>query len=380
MLNNKRIPCIEPVERASFHLMAKPTGAECNLDCQYCYFLPKQELCQEITRMDENTLDLYIRQLFESHQTNSVTIAWQGGEPTIMGLDFFEKSIEIAKKYANIRQKIEYTIQTNGTLLDEKWCQFFKKNNFLVGLSLDGPAKYHNKFRSGHKQVINALRLLQKSAVEFDVLCTVNSANADHPEEIYEYFRDELGACYYHFIPIVEKNQDYTVSPEQYGKFLIQIFNQWIKKDIGKIFIRTFDNALAAWAGAPQTACIFAPTCGTSLIMMPSGDVYSCDHFVDGEHLLGNIHETHLRELVSSQEQHDFGQAKHATLPSSCQACDYLFACQGGCPKNRWKDGVNYLCPAYKKFFKHINKPMQEMAGLLSQGRAPAEIMEKENF
>ena len=361
----------------SFHLMVKPTGAECNLGCEYCYFLPKQELCKEVTRMSEETLELYIKQLIEAHQTNQVTIAWQGGEPTIMGLDFFKKSVELAKKYANSSQKIEYTIQTNGTLLDEEWCKFFKNNNFLVGLSLDGPEKYHNKFRSSHNQVVKGLKLLQKHDVEFDILCTVNSTNADHPQEIYEYFRDELGVNYYHFIPIVEKSQDFSVKPDQYGKFLTEIFNQWIQNDVGTVFVRTFDNALASWVQAPQTACVFAPTCGTALIMMPNGDVYSCDHFVDDKHLLGNISDTHLAELVSSQKQHEFGQIKQATIPSSCQKCDHLFACNGGCPKNRFVNNLNYLCPSYKAFFKHIDKPMQEMAELLRQGREAAEIMNK---
>ncbi|MBU0732276.1 anaerobic sulfatase maturase [Patescibacteria group bacterium] len=357
--------------------MVKPTGAECNLSCDYCYFLPKQELCKEVTRMSDETLELYIKQLIEAHQTNQVTIAWQGGEPTIIGLEFYKKSVKLAKKYAKVSQKIEYTIQTNGTLLDENWCKFFKQNNFLVGLSLDGPAKYHNRFRSSHIQVVASLELLKKHDVEFDILCTVNSANADHPKEIYEYFRDELGVNYYHFIPIVEKNQEFTVSPEQYGRFLTEIFDQWIQNDIGKVFVRTFDNALASWVQAPQTACIFAPICGTSLIMMPNGDVYSCDHFVDDKHLLGNISENHLSDLVGSAQQRKFGQTKHTSLPSSCQECHYLFACNGGCPKNRWENKLNYLCPAYKTFFKHIDKSMQEMAELLRQGRAPAGIMNK---
>lgn len=357
--------------------MVKPGGAECNLRCKYCYFLSKREMRPEPARMDEETLELYVRQLIGAHRTGRVTVAWQGGEPTIMGLPFFEKSVNLAKKYAKVSQKIEYTIQTNGTLLDENWCRFFKKNGFLVGLSLDGPARYHNKFRSAHKQVIKALKLLQEHDVDFDLLCTVNSANAGHPREIYEYFRDELGARYYHFIPIVEKNRDFTVAPEQYGRFLIEIFDQWVKNDVGNVFIRAFDNALAAWAGAPQTACIFARTCGTALVMMPGGDVYSCDHFVDNEHLLGNIHDTHLADLVGSQKQYEFGLAKQSTLPPTCRACDYLFACNGGCPKNRFENNLNYLCPAYKEFFNHVDKPMRAMAALLRQGRAPAEIMDK---
>jgi uncharacterized protein len=400
-----------------FHLLAKPTGAACNLDCQYCFFLSKEVLYPDSTfRMSDDLLKIYIRQMLDAQPSPDVSFNWQGGEPTLMGLDFFKRSVEYAEKYKKPGQKLLYTIQTNGTKLNNEWASFFKQNHFLVGLSLDGPKELHDVYRvnkggqGSFDQVMHGWEILKTHEVDVNILCTVNAVNGDFPLEVYHFFRDELKAQYMQFIPIVERATAKTltlanhgwsehpgtdrplytqegnlvtvrsVRPDQFGRFLISIFDQWIKVDVGKVFVQSFDSALANWLGQP-TLCVFQPTCGQSLVMEHNGDLYSCDHFVEPPYLLGNIKKTHMIDLVSSNQQKKFGRDKYDTLPLYCQKCDVLFACYGECPRNRFistPDGepnLNYLCEGYKQFFNHIDQPMRIMAQLLRTGRYADEVM-----
>ena len=383
----------------AFHVMAKPTGSACNLHCDYCFFLKKEALYPgSAFRMTDEVHEAYIRQLLEAHQVPQVTIAWQGGEPTLMGLDFFRRSVELQKKYQKPGTRIENTFQTNGILLDDDWCRFFHDNGFLVGLSLDGPKEVHDVHRKDKggrgtfDRVLAAARRLQAHRVEFNVLCTVNSANARHPLDVYRFFRDELGARYIQFIPIVERENetgcqegdtvtDRSVRPDEFGRFLIAIFDEWVKKDVGETFILNFDGALAGWLDMAGTVCIFGPTCGLGVALEHNGDLYSCDHFVEPKHLLGNILETPLIDLVASEKQVKFGRDKKEALPRYCRDCEFLRVCHGECPKNRFVEtpdgepGLNYLCAGYKAFFKHADKAMRIMAGLLRQDRPASEVM-----
>jgi uncharacterized protein len=342
-------------------------------------------------------LEKYISQYINAVKVPEVTFSWQGGEPTLLGIQFFKKAIKYQEKHKKPGMHIYNTIQTNGILLDDEWCQFFRENNFLVGISIDGPKEFHDAYRKDKKgnstfdRVMQSIRLMQEFRVEFNILSTVNRINADYPLEVYRFFKD-IGAQFIQFIPIVElgsedldgniKVSDESVLPEQYGDFLIAVFDEWVKKDVGKIYVQIFDAALASWFNYPPSVCLFAPTCGTAMIIEHNGDLYSCDHFVDSEHLLGNIMETPLQELVLSSQQSQFGLDKMDNLPSECIQCDFKFACYGACPKHRFikdKTGekrLNYLCPGYKKFFAHINWPMQVMTTLLKQERAPAYIMQ----
>ena len=379
--------------------MAKPTGAKCNLACEYCFYTPKSSLYpNEDLRMSDEVLEEYVKQYIEVIKTPEVTFAWQGGEPTLMGIEFFKKALKYQEKYKKNNMVVYNTIQTNGTLINNEWCQLFLENNFLVGISIDGPQELHDVYRNdkegnpSFERVMSAIRLMQKHGVEFNILTTVNRLNADHPLEVYKFFKEEVGAQFIQFIPIVElENNDpdgnfnvsnESVLPEQYGDFLIAIFDEWIKYDVGKVYIQLFDAALASWVGYPPSVCLFTPTCGTAMIIEFNGDLYSCDHFVDSEHLLGNIMVNPLDELVSSSQQLHFGLDKKDKLPLQCNHCNFKFACNGACPKHRFVvdendvGGINYLCPGYKKFFNHISWPMQIMASLFNQGRAPAEIME----
>jgi len=383
----------------AFHVMAKPTGSACNLNCDYCFFLKKEALYPGSSfRMPDEVHEAYIRQLLEAHQVPQVTIAWQGGEPTLMGLDFFRRSVELQKKYQKPGTRIENTFQTNGILLDDDWCRFFHDNGFLVGLSLDGPKELHDvhrKDKGGHgtfDRVLAAARRLQAHRVEFNILCTVNSDNSRRPLDVYRFFRDELGARYIQFIPIVERDNDSgyqeghrvtdrSVTPEEFGRFLIAIFDEWVKKDVGETFVLNFDGALAGWLDMAGTVCIFGPTCGLGLALEHNGDLYSCDHFVEPEYLLGNILETPLIELVASEKQLKFGRDKKDTLPRSCRECEFLRVCYGECPKNRFVEapggepGLNYLCAGLKAFFEHTDKAMRIMADLLRRDRPASEVM-----
>ncbi len=383
----------------AFHIMAKPSGSACNLNCDYCFFLKKERLYPGSNfRMSDEVHEAYIKQLFEAHQVPQVTVAWQGGEPTLMGLDFFRRSMGLQKKYAKPGTRIENTFQTNGILLNDEWCQFFHENNFLIGLSMDGPKELHDFYRKdkgGHgtfERVVRAARLLQKREVEFNILCTVNSKNADYPLDVYRFFRDELGAHYLQFIPIVERDNDSgfqegntvtdrSVRPNQWGRFLIEIFDEWVKRDVGQTFVLNFDGALAGWLGRAGTVCIFGPTCGLGMALEHNGDLYSCDHFVEPNYFLGNILKTPMIDLVTLEKQRKFGKDKKDLLPRYCRECEVLFVCNGECPKNRFietPDGeprLNYLCEGYKAFFKHADKPMRIMADLLRRGQNADEVM-----
>ncbi|MDP3584754.1 MAG: anaerobic sulfatase maturase [Thiobacillus sp.] len=402
-----------------YHLLAKPAGAACNLGCQYCFFLSKENLYTgESHLMDEATLETYIRQLMESSPGPQVDVAWQGGEPMLRGLNFYKRSVQLAEKYRKPHQRILHTLQTNGTLITDEWAAFFKQNNYLVGLSIDGPRAMHDAYRVSKKgegsfdDVIRGWTCLKQHQVDVNILCTVNAANADHPLEVYRFFRDELQAEYIQLIPIVERatvetigfaNQGWgglkgtdrplykqegnlvtgrTVTAEQFGQFLIGIFDEWVQRDVGRIYVTTFDVALGSWLGQ-HNACIVAPTCGNALVLEHNGDVYSCDHFVEPDYRLGNIRDTPLQALVASEKQRRFGQNKYDTLPKYCRECPVLFACYGECPRNRFirtpdgEDGLNYLCAGYKAFFTHIDTPMKTMADLLRQGRYADEIMQQ---
>jgi uncharacterized protein len=385
--------------RPAFHVMAKPTGARCNLNCAYCFFLKKDRLYPgSMFRMSDETMERYIRQTIEAHRVPQVTIAWQGGEPTLMGLDFFHRAMTVEQKYLKPGMRIENTLQTNGVLLDEGWCRFLHRNRFLVGLSLDGPRFLHDAYRrdmtgkSVFDKVVRAARLMQRHKVEFNILCTINAANSRHPIEVYRFFRDELKAPYLQFIPIVERVNDTgdqtgteiserSVLPEQYGKFLIAIFDEWIRRDVGRMFVQFFDGVLASYLWGRSTLCNLGPICGEGVALEHNGDVYSCDHFVEPSHLLGNIGEMHLAELVSSEAQWRFGAAKSEGLPRYCRKCPYLFTCYGECPKNRvlttpeGEPGLNWLCAGLKAFFSHTEKPMKQMAELLRRGQPAEQIM-----
>ena len=384
-----------------FHVLVKPTGARCNLACRYCFYLPKDQLYPDAQfRMPDEILEEYHRQYLQAMAYPEVTVAWQGGEPTLMGLAFFRKAIALQEKYKHPQTKILNTIQTNGVLLNDEWCQFFKEHNFLVGISIDGPQRLHNVYRVDQtgkgtfNKVMQGLRCLQKHQVDLNILATVHAGNADYPLEVYRFFRDEAKAEFIQFIPIVERDNTTgyqegntvtkrSVTAEQYGKFLIAIFDEWVKQDVGKIYVQLFDIALAAWSGAPETICVFAPTCGHSLVLEHNGDMYACDHFVEPSYYLGNILDHPMTELATLEKQQKFGIEKLDSLPNYCQDCKVSFVCHGGCPKNRFittprgEPGLNYLCRGYRAFFRHIDRPMRLMAKLLEENRAPAEIMQK---
>jgi uncharacterized protein len=408
---------LPPAAPPAYHVLTKPTGAVCNLDCTYCFFLSKEALYPGSKfRMAEETHEQYIRQLLESHQVPNVTVAWQGGEPTLMGLDFFRHTLELIERHKRPEQVIEHTIQTNGTKIDEEWAAFFAEHGFLIGLSMDGPADIHdaNRVDKGgkgtHEKVMRAARLLLDAGAEFNILCTVHSVNGDRGKEVYRFFRDEVGAHFVQFIPIIERATpeliqiaeigwgesnkvrplyeqkgdlvtSRSIGPEQYGRFLVDVFEEWVRRDVGSVYVQMFDVTLANFVGAPPGLCIHSETCGRALALEHNGDLYSCDHFVEPKYKLGNINETHMLELASSVQQLMFGMDKRDTLPRFCRECDVRFTCHGGCPKDRFHQdpygdpGLNYLCPSFKLFFHHVSRPMEAMGTLLGSGRAAAEIM-----
>jgi uncharacterized protein len=366
--------------------------------------------------MTEATLEAYIRQLLESHRTPRVTVAWQGGEPTLMQLEFFKRSIELVEKYKRPGQAVDHTFQTNGILLDDEWCTFFKEHNFLVGLSVDGPREIHDAYRRDRQKkgtfdrVMQGWRYLRKHNVDFNILCTVNAANEKFGREVYRFFRDEMHAKWVQFIPVVERataetieiaNQGWSeqegrkrllytqagnlvtersVGGRQYGQFLVDIFEEWVRHDVGKVYVQMFDVTLEAYFGR-HLLCIHAPTCGYGPALEHNGDLFSCDHFVEPKYKLGNIHETHMLNLIASPQQRKFGDDKRDLLTSQCQTCDVRALCHGGCPKDRFAlsrdgdEGQNYLCPGLELFFTHTRPAMRTMAQLLQQRRAPSEVM-----
>ena len=383
--------------------MAKPTGAVCNLDCAYCFFLSKESLYPGSKfRMSEEVMESYIRQTIEAQSAQEITIAWQGGEPTLMGLDFYRRAAEAVRRFRKPGTRVQHTIQTNGILLDEEWCRFLKENDFLVGISLDGPRDLHDIYRKDKggqgtwDRVVEGVRLLQRAGVEFNVLCTVNSANCQHPLEVYRFFRDDLGARYLQFIPIVERINDdggrllqqgvrvteRSVPAGQYGQFLISIFDEWVCRDVGKVFVQGIDAGLALWVYGQSPLCIYRPTCGAGVALEHNGDLYSCDHFVEPKHLLGNILHEPMLKLVNSEQQRRFGEDKQDSLPRYCRECEFLFECHGECPKNRFiqtpdgEPGLNYLCAGLKAYFAHADPYMRLMTQLIREGRGVTEIME----
>ena len=384
------------------HVLAKPVGSICNLECSYCFFLDKELLYPSGTfRMSEEVLENYIQQLIAAHSAQQVTVAWQGGEPTLMGIEFYRRAIELQEKYRKPGMTFENTMQTNGTLLDDDWCRFFKENNFLVGISIDGPQELHDSYRVDKKgegtfdRVMRGLRLLQKHTVEYNVLTTVNRINADYPFEVYRFMRDEIRTNWIQFIPVVERiNEDgnslyqkgdkisnASVLPEQFGNFLSLIFDEWVRNDVGGIFVQTFEASARKWLSIPSGMCVFEETCGMGLALEHNGDLYSCDHFVEPNYLLGNIMEKEIIELACSERQYKFGQDKRDSLPKACRECDVLFACRGECPKNRFlttsigESGMNYLCDGWKAFFHHIDFTMQILVELIRRGHPASEVM-----
>lgn len=383
----------------AFTVLAKPTGAICNLDCSYCFFLSKEELYPGAKfRMNDEVLDEYLRQLLESHRTPDVTVVWQGGEPTLMGLDFFRRAIERVERLAGPDRSISHVLQTNGTLIDDEWAAVLAEHDVLVGISIDGPRDLHDAYRvdKGGKptfdRVIRGLERLKAHSVRWNVLTTVHHANEAHGARVYHFLRDELGAEFIQFIPIVELPSpggiptgsvvtDRSVSPGGFGSFLVEVFEEWVVRDVGEVFVQMFDSTLASFVGTGGSLCVHNETCGTSLALEHNGDLYSCDHFVEPDHLLGNIRENHMLELIASPQQRSFGEAKRDSLPAYCRKCDVRFACQGGCPKDRFmttpdgEPGLHYLCESYQHWFRHVDRPMRFMASALASGGRADDVM-----
>ena len=401
--------------RLPFAVMTKPTGAACNLDCSYCFFLSKELLWGGSQRMDAATLERFVREYLDAQPDGDVTFAWQGGEPTLRGLGFFREAVRLSETYRRPRQHVQHAIQTNGTLLDDEWASFLAEHRFLVGLSMDGPAGLHDTYRVNkagrgtYEQVRRGWDVLARHQVDTNILCTVNAANSGHPLEVYRHFRDDLGAEYLQFIPIVERVEagheeaaergyrdaegnfvlyrvagegvtSRTVRPDAWGEFLCTIFDEWVRHDVGEVFVQHFDVMLGARFGQ-YSLCVHAPECGTAIAMEHNGDVYSCDHYVEPDYRLGNIAESGFVELVTQPRQRQFGRDKRTTLPRQCRECPVRWACNGGCPKDRiltttdGEPGLNWLCAGYYRFFTHATPAIETMAGLLGSGRPAADIM-----
>ena len=392
----------------AFQAMAKPIGPICNLNCTYCYYLEKYKLYKDCNnfKMPDELLAKFVKQYIMAQEVPVVQFVWQGGEPTLLGIEYFEKIIQLQKKYA-LGKKIENSLQTNGTLLSDEWCVFLKKNNFLVGISVDGPEQIHDKYRPlktgkpSFEKVMRGINLLRKHQIDFNTLTVVHNHNSKYPLEIYKFLKS-IGSTYLQFIPIVERASsqpsanelklvgpydtsaqvtDWSVKPVDYGNFLISIFNEWVRNDVGSVFVQQFDATLANWVGENPGICVFTPTCGDAVVIEHNGDVYSCDHFVYPQYKLGNIQEESLLDLVQSEKQKKFGKIKQNTLPRQCIECDYAFACHGECPKHRFtktsdgENNLNYLCAGYKKFYSHVHPYMQFMEEELEAKRAPANVM-----
>lgn len=390
------------------YVMLKPAGSLCNLACKYCYYLEKQKLypLDKSKVISDALLEEFIKQYIEAQTMPQVLFTWHGGETLMRPISFYKHALELQKRYAYGRQ-IDNCIQTNGTMLTDEWCEFFKENNFLVGVSIDGPQEFHDEYRrtrsgkpSWH-EVMKGIRLLQKHGVEWNALAVVNDFNADYPKEFYHFFKD-LGCRYIQFTPVVERTvkradgltlapgmqeggevTEFSVTPEQWGNFLCTLYDEWVKQDVGEIFIQLFDATLANWAGVPPGVCSMSGECGHAAVMEFNGDVYSCDHFVYPEYRLGNIRQQTLTGLMYSDRQRNFGKLKTGTLTRQCRECRFLFACHGECPKNRFvrdvygNPGHNYLCAGYRKFFEHVAADMDFMKAELDAQRPPSNIMLK---
>ncbi len=393
----------------AFSIMAKPGGPVCNLNCTYCYYLEKRKLYpgKKDLSLGEELLGDFIRQYIEAQQVPVVSFVWQGGEPALLGLDYFRKAIELQRRYSNGR-KIENSFQTNGTRLTDDWCKFFADNGILVGISIDGEEHNHDHYRktpsgrSTFRKVMKGIEMLHRNKAEFNTLSCVNSYNVNYASETYRFLK-HIGSGFIQFLPIVERRAgevshdglslvapgydgianvtEWSVPPEGFGRFLTTIFDEWVRHDVAKYYVQLFDAALANWSGEMPGLCVFSETCGGAMAMEHNGDLYSCDHFVYPEYRLGNIFSEPLAGLVKSQKQFDFGIAKRNSLPQYCLKCDVRFACHGECPKHRFsltpdgKPGLNYLCPAYKLFFHHAGPYMDYMSGELKARRAPANVM-----
>lgn len=342
--------------------------------------------------MSNEILEKFTKQYIESQEVPEVTFSWQGGEPTLMGIEFYEKAIQYQKKFINQGIKVQNTLQTNGTLLTEEWARFFKKNDFLIGISIDGPPDLHDEYRVDNKgnptsdQVVSGLAKLKKYEVEFNILTCVHAANEQYPLDVYKYLKNDLEATFIQFIPVVERNKyegvsNFSVTGKQYGSFLKTVFEEWVKYDVGRIFIQIFEVALAAWLDLPINLCILTPTCGNALALEHNGNIYACDHFVTPNHFRGNLLEQSLREIVYSPAQKEFGMSKSKLLPRKCLECEVRFVCNGGCPKNRFlstedrNSGLNYLCEGYKMFFSYIDPYMKYMADEIKKSRPATNIM-----
>lgn len=404
------MPAHGEMKLPGFHIMTKPIGPLCNLDCKYCFYLEKEKLYPGRSgwRMPDDVLERYIRQYIGAQSTDLISFAWQGGEPTLLGVDYFRKIVELQKKYADGR-RIENALQTNGVTLDDCWGEFLAENHFLVGISIDGPGELHDCYRVDKggqptfDRVLRGLEYLKKYLVEFNTLTAVHRRNSHHPLKVYRFLK-EVGSGFIQFIPIVERiaeNPDssglvliapganqraavssWSVEPVPYGEFLCAIFDEWVRNDVGRYFVQMFDVALESWLGMDQSLCVFRETCGAALAIEHNGDLYSCDHFVYPENRLGNIMENPLASLVGSPQQTKFGLDKRETLPRYCRECDVRFACHGECPKHRFiqtpdgEEGLNYLCAGYKLFFHHIEPYMCFMASELRHQRAPSNVMQ----
>lgn len=385
-----------------FQVMAKPRGAICNLNCHYCFYLQKEALYpQSDFRMPDAVLERFVRQYIAAHAgAAEVTFAWQGGEPALLGLPFFAQAVALQERYRLPGQRVRNALQTNGVLLDDAWGRFLREQDFLVGVSLDGPPELHDVYRRDKggqgtfARVVAGIDVLKRHGVPFNILTCVNDANVRQPLSVYRFLRDAIGAEFIQFLPIVEPVVEpvpasplpalvspRSVAGEAYGAFLIAIFDEWVRRDVGRVAVQIFEAALGIWAGLGPGLCIFDATCGRGLALEHNGDVYACDHYVTPEHRLGNLQTSTLIELVDSPAQVRFGGAKRDGLPAVCRQCAVRFACNGGCPKDRLlvtaggEAGLNYLCAGYKAFFTHIDRPMQAMALLLRAGRDPATIM-----
>lgn len=389
------------------YVMLKPAGAHCNLACKYCYYLEKNKLYPTAQRhlMSDEILEQFTREYIEAQTMSQVLFTWHGGEPLLRSIDFYRKALSLQQKYAGGR-RIDNVIQTNGTLLTDEWCEFFAQNHWLVGISIDGPQPDHDHYRltaagkPSWKKVMQGIKLLKKHGVEWNAMAVVNAYNANHPLEFYRFFK-ENGCQFLQFTPIVErltrhedgrtlasladKNEiplsEASVTPEQWGYFLCAIFDEWVRKDVGKIFVEIFDCTLANWMGISPGICAYSKECGHAGVMEHNGDVYSCDHFVFPEYKLGNIRDYSLIDMLYGEQQQEFSRLKHSSLPRQCKECDMEFACHGECPKNRFmKDkygdsGLNYLCPGYYHYYQHVAPYMDYMKQELMAQRPPSNIM-----